>query len=64
MAVSISLTGISPLRGSHAALPIACVASNARTVAVREYHYIFCAVMALQVATLVLRQNVSRSASG
>lgn len=46
MAVSISLTGISPLHGSHVALPIACDASNARTVAVREYHYIFCAVMA------------------
>ena len=46
MAVSISLTGISPLHGSHPALPIACDALNARTVAVREYHYIFCAVMA------------------
>ena len=46
MAISISLTGISPLHGSHPALPIACDASNARTVAVREYHYIFCAVMA------------------
>ena len=34
MAVSISLTGISPLHGSHAALPIACDAFNARTVAV------------------------------
>ena len=37
MAISISLTGISPLHGSHAALSIACDASNARTVAVREY---------------------------
>ena len=46
MAVSISLTGVSPLRGSHAALPIACDALNARTVAIGEYHYIFCAVMA------------------
>ena len=64
MAVSISLTGVSPLRGSHAALPIACDALNARTVAIGEYHYIFYAVMALQVATLVLRQNVFRSASG
>lgn len=41
-----SSTGISPLHGSHAALPIACDASNARTVAVREYHYPFCAVVA------------------
>ena len=39
MAISISLTGISPLHGSHAALSIACDASNARTVAVREYHF-------------------------
>jgi hypothetical protein len=31
--------GVSPPRGSHAALPIACDALNARTVAVREYHY-------------------------
>ena len=55
MAKSISLTGISPLHGSHPALPIACDASNARTVAIGEYHYIFYAVMALQVATLALR---------
>lgn len=53
MAVSISLTGISPLRGSHAALPIACDASNARTVAVGEYHYVFCAVMAYKVLRLL-----------
>ena len=53
MAISISLTGISPLHGSHPALPIACDASNARTVAVREYHYIFCAVMACKVLRLL-----------
>ena len=53
MAVSISLTGISPLRGSHPALPIACDTSNARTVAVREYHYVFCAVMACKVLRLL-----------
>ena len=35
--------GISPRHGSHAALPIACDALNARTVAVRKYHCIFCA---------------------
>lgn len=34
--------GISPRHGSHAALPIACDAFNARTVAVRKYHCIFC----------------------
>lgn len=33
------LTGISPLHGSHAAIPIACGDANARTVAVQEYHY-------------------------
>lgn len=53
MAVSFSLTGVSPLHGSHAALPIACNASNARTAAVREYHYIFCAVMACKVLRLL-----------
>ena len=52
MAVSISLTGISPLRGSHAALPIACDALNARTVAVGEYHYVF-SVMACKVLFLL-----------
>ena len=30
--------GIAPPHGSHAALPIACDALNARTVAVRKYH--------------------------
>ena len=46
-----NLTGVSPLHGSHAALPIACDALNARTVAVREYHYIFCAVVARKLLT-------------
>ena len=32
-------TGIAPLHGSHVAVPIACDASNARTMAIREYHY-------------------------
>ena len=32
-------TGISPLHGSHATVPIACDALNAQTMAVREYHY-------------------------
>ena len=53
MAVSFSLTGVSPLHGSHAALPIACNTSNARTAAVREYHYVFCAVMACKVLRLL-----------
>ena len=53
MAVSISLTGVSPLRGSHAALPIACDASNARTVAIGEYHYVFCTVMTCKVLRLL-----------
>ena len=41
-----ALTGLSPPHGSHAAAPIACDASNARTVAVREYHYLAGQVMA------------------
>ena len=40
--VSCNLTGVSPLRGSRAALPIACDALNARTMAIREYHYVSC----------------------
>ena len=39
-------TGISPLHGSHVAVPIACDASNAQAVAVREYHYQTAQVMA------------------
>jgi len=35
----VKLTGISPLHGSHAAIPIACDALNARAMAVQEYHY-------------------------
>ena len=38
-----SSTGVSPLRRSAEALPIACDAFNARTVAAREYHCAFCA---------------------
>ena len=53
MALGISLTGISLLHGSHVALPIACDASNAWTVAVGEYHYVFCAVMACKVLRLL-----------
>ncbi|QJU17672.1 conjugal transfer protein [Blautia pseudococcoides] len=37
---------ISALYGSHTAVPIVCDASNARTVAVREYHYLTRQVMA------------------
>lgn len=33
------LTGISPLHGAHAAIPIACDALNDQAVAVQEYHY-------------------------
>ncbi|MFR7605600.1 MAG: hypothetical protein ACLUV3_09500 [Oscillospiraceae bacterium] len=46
---SASSTGISLLHGSHAALPIACDASNARTMAVREYHYTDIWIMAADV---------------
>ena len=36
--------GLAPLRRSAEALPIACDASNARTMAIRKYHYVFCAL--------------------
>lgn len=32
-------TGIAPLHGSHAAVPIACDAVSVQAVAIREYHY-------------------------
>ena len=38
--------GMKALYGSHTAVPIVCDASNARTVAVREYHYLTEHVMA------------------
>jgi len=38
-----SSTGISPPRGSHAALLVACDASNARTTTARAYHCPVCA---------------------
>ncbi|MCB6193628.1 hypothetical protein [Blautia marasmi] len=38
--------GMKALYGSHTAVPIVCDASNARTVAVREYHYLTKQVMA------------------
>ena len=61
MAVSISLTGVSPLRGSHAALPIACDASNARTPAVKEYHYTDIWIMAAELLSLLWNADNSRS---
>ena len=48
-----SSTGLSPPRGSHAALPIACDAFNARTVAIREYRPPVC--RRPQAATLAFR---------
>ena len=43
MAAGGGSTGVSPLRRSAGALPIACDALNARTVAAREYHCPACA---------------------
>ncbi|NMA65559.1 MAG: hypothetical protein GX957_04860 [Clostridiaceae bacterium] len=37
----LSSTGIASFRRSAETLPIACDAFNARTVAIREYHYLF-----------------------
>ncbi|EFG39195.1 conjugative transposon protein [Staphylococcus aureus A9754] len=56
------LTGISPLHGSHVAVPIACDASNARTMAIREYHYHDKKVMAGNPAKDYFRiTNMNRS---
>ena len=60
-AISNSFMGVAPLRRSAEALPIACDALNARTMAVREYHYTFCAIVAHNAATLVLGCGVGRS---
>ena len=46
---SASSTGIAPLHGSHAALPITCDASNARIMAIREYHYTDMRIVAADV---------------
>ena len=46
---SASLTGIAPPHGSHAALPIICDASNARIMAIREYHYTDMRIVAADV---------------
>ena len=40
-------------RGSHAALPIACDAFNARTMAIREYHCPACTVVARKLPRLL-----------
>ncbi|NQK67280.1 conjugal transfer protein [Streptococcus suis] len=53
------LTGISPLHGSHPAVLIACDASNARTVTVREYHYIDRKVMAIILLLVIYGVPVS-----
>ncbi|MDQ8837471.1 hypothetical protein [Streptococcus ruminantium] len=47
------LTGISPLHGSHVAVLIACDASNARTVTIREYHYVNKKVMAITLLMMI-----------
>lgn len=49
------LTGISPLHGSHAAIPIACDALNARAMAVQEYHYYDREVMAITLPKVTYR---------
>ena len=53
------------MHGSHAALPIACDALNARTVAVREYHYVFLRVVARKLpARFAASVLVARSPIG
>ena len=54
-----SSKGVSPPHGSRAALPIACDALNARTVAVRSYHYVFCASSPASCHTCVTARYLS-----
>ena len=54
-----SSKGVSPPHGSRAALPIACDALNARTMAVRSYHYVFCASSPASCHTCVTARYLS-----
>ena len=58
---SASSTGIAPLHGSHAALPITCDASNARIMAVGEYHYTDIWIVAAELLSLLWNTDNSRS---
>ena len=53
--------GLAPLRRSAEALPIACDASNARTTAVKEYHYTDIWIVAAELLSLLWNTDNSRS---
>ena len=59
--VLANLTRISLLHGSHAALPVACDASNARTTAIKEYHYTDIWIVAAELLSLLWNADSSRS---
>ena len=56
-----SSTGLSPLRRSAEALPVACDALNARTTAVKEYHYTDIWIMAAELLCLLWNADIFRS---
>ena len=59
--VLANLTRISLPHGSHAALPVACDAFNARTTAVKEYHYTAIWIVAAELLSLLWNADNSRS---
>ena len=60
-AISNSFMGITPLRRSAEALPVACDALNARTTAVKEYHCTDIWIMAAELLSLLWNADISRS---
>ena len=59
--VLANLTRISLPHGSHAALPVVCDASNARTTAVKEYHYTDIWIVATELLNLLWNADSFRS---
>ena len=61
-AISNSFMGVAPLRRSAEALPVACDALNARTAAVKKYHYTDIWIVAAELLSLLWNTDISRSA--
>ena len=59
--LSLSSTGLAPLRRSAEALPVACDALNARTTAVKEYHCTNIWIMAAELLSLLWNADIFRS---
>ena len=53
--------GVPPLRRSAGALPVACDALNARTAAIRKYHYTDIWIVAAELLSLLWNTDISRS---